>query len=86
MFGELPEVVRSVQMGLIVPPADKVALAEAITELALSPRLRKRFSINAKRAMNATYSVEAISQQITLIYRAFLERHQRTWKSAESPQ
>jgi glycosyltransferase involved in cell wall biosynthesis len=75
--GEMPNVVRSADSGLIVPPKDKLALANAICKVALDRDLRHRFSDNAKRAMNDDYSRGKISAQVQRIYQELLDRHAR---------
>ncbi len=66
--GELPYVVRSAEMGLVIPPKDKSALADAITKVALDKELRMRFSDNARRAMKGDFSRSSIAARVRGIY------------------
>jgi glycosyltransferase involved in cell wall biosynthesis len=72
--GELPAVVRSASIGLIVPPRDERALATAIIKIATDKKLRKQFSQNAKKAMNGDYSQRAISAKVIRVYESVLEK------------
>ena len=53
----IPELVQHGQTGLVVPPADARALAEAIAALAADPELRRRYGCAAKRLVEAEYGV-----------------------------
>ena len=70
--GEIPNVVRSAKMGLIVPPKDRTALANGICKIALDREMRERFSANAKQAMDCDYSRSKISQQVREIYKELI--------------
>jgi glycosyltransferase involved in cell wall biosynthesis len=48
--GNLPHLARHGVEGLVVPPGDRVALAEALKSLALDEPLRRRLSAAARRA------------------------------------
>jgi len=70
--GEIPNVVRSTKMGLIVPSRDRSGLADAICRIALDKVLREQLSANAKRAMNSDYSWSKISEQVRDIYKKLI--------------
>jgi glycosyltransferase involved in cell wall biosynthesis len=72
--GEISSVVRSTRMGLVVPPRDKIALADAITKVALDEGLRRQLSENAKQAMSSDYSREAISSRVLHIYEGLINQ------------
>jgi len=67
--GAISEVVRSAQIGLVVPPQDVAALATAIIDLALNDEARERFSRNAEKAMKNEYSKSCVAAQYVSIYR-----------------
>lgn len=67
--GEMPAVVRSLGIGLVVPPRDSLLLAAKIVEFAADVDLRKQCSENADKAMAGIYSIEALSSQFMGIYR-----------------
>jgi glycosyltransferase involved in cell wall biosynthesis len=66
--GDITSVVRSIGMGLIVPPRDSYALAEAISKAALDENLRKLFSERAKEAIGGEYSRKEIGTRTLLLY------------------
>jgi glycosyltransferase involved in cell wall biosynthesis len=59
--GGLPEAVIDGATGLLVPPADVQALADAVTKLLLDDELRRRMGENGRRRFETTLSAEAIA-------------------------
>ena len=66
--GEIGVLIRSLDMGLVVPPRDYPLLASKIIELATNSDLGRRYSENASAAMAGIYSIDALSAQLTGIY------------------
>jgi glycosyltransferase involved in cell wall biosynthesis len=66
--GGIPEVLTNGLDGLLVPPADPVALAEACIRLACSPELRTRMGGAGRATVEARFSLDAMVRQIEEIY------------------
>ncbi|WP_448954587.1 glycosyltransferase [Labrys neptuniae] len=58
-FAGVPEFVREDQEGLLVPPGDPPALAEALRRLVIDPALRLRLGAGAYRRVSEAFSFEA---------------------------
>lgn len=71
--GNLSELVRTGETGVVVPPDDVVALAEAIARLSSDEGLRERLGAAAARAATA-YSESAIVPRVERIYEHVRER------------
>lgn len=71
--GEIGALVRRTGMGVLVPPADPAALAQAVSDLAHAPALRNRLSINAHGALKGALGDAAIWTAIQAAY-AFASR------------
>lgn len=72
--GGIPEVVADGVSGFLVPPADPVALAAAISRLASSPALRSRMGESGYRIVAERFSMEAHVRQIEAVYDEELSR------------
>lgn len=68
------EIVVPDETGLLVPPDDPTALAEAISKMAASATLRARFGTAARKRVIEKFSADAIGAQIVDLYRR-LERN-----------
>jgi glycosyltransferase involved in cell wall biosynthesis len=66
--GGIPEVLTNGLDGLLVPPADPSALAEACIRLACSPSLRSRMGEAGRATVEARFSLDAMVRQIEAIY------------------
>jgi glycosyltransferase involved in cell wall biosynthesis len=66
------EVVRPGETGLLVPPDDAPALAEAIATLAASPELRARYGAAARRLAVERFSADAIGRATVELYRRLI--------------
>jgi glycosyltransferase involved in cell wall biosynthesis len=66
--GGIPEVLTNGLHGLLVPPADPLALAEACIRLACSPSLRSRMGEAGRATVEARFSLDAMVRQIEAIY------------------
>ena len=55
--GALPEIVEDGVSGLLIPPRDDRALAEAIISIFESPELRRRLGENARRKVEQQFDI-----------------------------
>jgi glycosyltransferase involved in cell wall biosynthesis len=68
------EIVRPGIDGLLVPPDDAPALADAIERLAADAELRRKFSAAARRIAEEEYSSALIGRQIVALYDRLIGR------------
>ncbi|HEY3999889.1 MAG TPA: glycosyltransferase [Candidatus Xenobia bacterium] len=64
----LPEIVDADVNGLLVPPDDPAALADAIARLQASPEERHRLGANARRKVEARFDIHRNIQQYVALY------------------
>ncbi len=67
--GALPEVVADRETGLVVPPGDTHALAEALVELAGQPELRAAMGQSGLRRATSLFGVETMVDRTVSVYR-----------------
>lgn len=72
--GGVPEVLTDGVDGLLVPPADVPALADALVRLARSPSLRERIGEAGYRTVRERYSIDAMVWQVQSVYDEELAR------------
>jgi glycosyltransferase involved in cell wall biosynthesis len=72
--GGIPEVVTDGVDGLLVPPADPSALADALVRLACSPDLRLRLGQAGYETVRDRYSIDASVRRIEALYDEELTR------------
>ena len=70
--GGVPEVVEEGKTGLLVPPEDPAALAEAILTLLADGELRARMGAAGRQSVMARYSVEEMCRRMWEVYRSLL--------------
>jgi len=70
--GGMPEMVKNLESGLVVPPSDVDALAEAIQTLVNDPALRRKLGTEAKRSVAANFPIENTITQVLEMYRSLL--------------
>jgi glycosyltransferase involved in cell wall biosynthesis len=73
--GDVPDVVVDGQSGLIVPPRDGKALANAMEKLLLDPRLRDSFAAGAARSAKEKLSWPHIAEATDGTYRRAMNSH-----------
>ncbi|MEX1072782.1 MAG: glycosyltransferase family 4 protein [Chloroflexota bacterium] len=66
--GGIPEVLTDGLDGLLVPPADPAALAEACIRLACSPELRRQLGEAGRATVEARFSLDAMVRRYEDIY------------------
>jgi alpha-maltose-1-phosphate synthase len=71
--GSVPEIVDDGKTGLIVPPRDHVALAEAIVRLLKNPALAQRMGENGHRKLYSDLPWYNVVRQTTVIYHRAIE-------------
>jgi glycosyltransferase involved in cell wall biosynthesis len=66
--GGIPEIVTHGESGLLVPPANPAALADAIIRLLDDPRLAAACGAAGRRTVETRYSLEAMTARFTGLY------------------
>lgn len=69
--GGCSEVIKSCQNGVVIPPKDSIALAEAITNYSLNPVLLQKHSENAIK-LNYKYSIQLAAKKHLKVYSELL--------------
>jgi len=72
--GGIPEVLTDGVDGLLVPPADPDALADALARLSRSPSLRERFGSAGWETVRDRFSIEAQVRHVEALYAEELQR------------
>jgi glycosyltransferase involved in cell wall biosynthesis len=73
--GALPEVVGEDGAGMLVPPRNAPALAQAIKNLLEDPGLRLRMGQSARRRVLSRFTWEQAAQQMVTVYREAIDAH-----------
>ena len=73
--GALPEVVGDA--GVIVPPADAKALAEAIERLLNAPEERKKYAQAGLKRVHSVFSWKKAAEEVAEVYREAMNGHRR---------
>ena len=76
--GGLPDVVRDGYNGLLVPPKDAEALAEAMLRLIVNDDLRKRLTSGASDFGSSELSWDLIARQTSVVYESAIAGHRRS--------
>ncbi|MCH7823683.1 MAG: glycosyltransferase family 4 protein [Acidobacteria bacterium] len=63
-IGQLPQLVAHEQTGLLVPPGDATALAEALARLCSDAKLRRRMGRRARRRARAHHGWEQVAARV----------------------
>jgi glycosyltransferase involved in cell wall biosynthesis len=66
--GGLPEIVRHEENGLLVPPKEPEALAEAIIRLIRNPELGQRLGEAGRRTVENEFSADSMVQGTLQVY------------------
>lgn len=73
-IGGVSELIEDGVSGLIVPPANPMALTEAICRLLQDPQLRQRMGRAARQRVQERFSIEAVVPRMLDLYRTVCER------------
>jgi glycosyltransferase involved in cell wall biosynthesis len=73
------DIARPGVTGLLVPPDDPAALADAIERLARDPDLRRRFGTAGRQLVEETFASRRVGHDIVAIYRDVAQ-----WQAARS--
>jgi glycosyltransferase involved in cell wall biosynthesis len=73
----LPEIVENGENGLLVPPGDVTALADAIARLMHDPHLRRRLGENARMRVEQRFDVERNVLHLDRLFREAARRPRR---------
>jgi len=73
--GALPEVVGNDGAGILVPPRNATALAQAITRLLKDPGLRQRMGQSARRRVLRLFTWENAARQMVEVYKEAIHAH-----------
>ena len=71
--GGIPDLLENGQMGMLVPPSDAPAMAEAIIAALTDPAIREKTVVIRKRALDH-YSIDRSLEQTLLLYRQLLSQ------------
>lgn len=83
--GGVPDVVDDGRSGLLVPPGDPAALAEAVQRLWRDPVLRRRLGDEGRRAVYPRYGLDRLVAQLTDLYLRLLLRKAVTHPQEQAP-
>ena len=72
--GGLPEIVRPNETGLLVPPKNPEALAQAIISMAQDPEARQRFGENGRRFVQENFDPEMLARQVESVLLELVKR------------
>jgi glycosyltransferase involved in cell wall biosynthesis len=72
--GGLPEIVRDMETGILVPPADPHALAQALLKVIRDEELAIRFGEAGRKDVLANYTLDRCVDSTLKVYRSVL-RH-----------
>jgi glycosyltransferase involved in cell wall biosynthesis len=76
-IGGPKEIVRPEVTGVLVPPGDAGALAEAILRLWKDPSLRERLGAEAAKDVRSRFTIEATAEQTVALYEELIAGRRR---------
>ena len=82
--GGMPELIEHDITGIMIPPADVDALAEAIINLIKNPKKRKNIGINGRSSIEEKFDKEVITNQIIGMLNHTIKIHHQNLNSAQN--
>ncbi|RUQ74673.1 glycosyltransferase family 4 protein [Azospirillum doebereinerae] len=79
--GSVPDAIADGETGLLVPPGDTAALADALARVIDCPTLRRNLGIGARSRWERQFDIAVYRERILDIYR----RNARVWATATPP-
>ncbi len=79
--GSVGDAIADEETGLLVPPGDRTALAEALARVIDDAELRRRLGEGARRRFERQFDIAVYRERIVEIYR----RNARGWMSEPAP-
>lgn len=70
--GGLPEIIRSGEQGLLVPPGDSRALAEGLVQLLEDQGLRRQLGLAARQRVQDEFTWRCVAQKVSSVYQQVL--------------
>ena len=74
--GGITEIILDKETGLIVPPDDPQALAEALIKLLRDPQLRAHLGSAGRKRVESLYDLPIIGEELIAFYHELTGRHQ----------
>lgn len=75
--GGIPEIVTSGVNGVLIPPEDPAALAQALVQALDDPETARRLGEAGRRLVEQEYTVEKMAEKVYRVYQQVYERKQR---------
>jgi len=75
--GGLSEIIQDNVSGVLIPPGDSTALAEALIKLGRDRNLRERLGMLARRQVEERYSRERVAEQTIRLYERVVEKFRK---------
>jgi glycosyltransferase involved in cell wall biosynthesis len=72
--GGVPEVIVDGKTGVLIPPADPIALSKAIIYLLKNPRLREKIGLEARRYVEKNFTQEIMVENTVRAYRETINK------------
>jgi glycosyltransferase involved in cell wall biosynthesis len=70
--GGLQEIIVEGKTGLLVPPGDSKALADAILKVVENPELARKFGINGRKRVEELFTVESNVKKTEQVYKSLI--------------
>jgi glycosyltransferase involved in cell wall biosynthesis len=72
--GGIPEIIENGREGILIPPEDPEALAQAVIKLLEDRKLRVKLGLNAYKKVKEKYSIEVYTKNIFDLYKSLINK------------